>query len=129
MADDYEILPHTELEKMRSDITQIKENPFGQTETGQTMLDAMNNLTGSINRLLNVLETANDEIVRDYEENKTSSRMDMIIEQNTKIAESMVKIAEMVQGNDTSMPVEQTKFEEPAPRPQEESGRKIRYPR
>lgn len=96
MADDYEILPHGELEQMRGDIKQIKENPFGQTETGQTMLDAMNNLSTSINRLLSVLESANDEIVRDYEENKTSDRMDMIIEQNTKLAEGMVALGELV---------------------------------
>ncbi len=96
MADDYEILPHGELEQMRGDIKQIKENPFGQTETGQTMLDAMNNLTTSINKLLSVLESANDEIVRDYEENKSSDRMNMIIEQNTKLAEGMVAIGELV---------------------------------
>jgi len=96
MADDYEILPHGELEQMRGDIKQIKENPFGQTETGQTMLDAMNNLSTSINKLLSVLESANDEIVRDYEENKTSDRMDMVIEQNTKLAEGMVALGKLV---------------------------------
>lgn len=94
--DDYEILPHHELEYLRHEVERIKKNPFGDTGTGQTLLDSMNNLTLAINRMLAVLEGANDEIVKDYHENKTSMRMDRLAEQNHKLAEGMLAVGELV---------------------------------
>lgn len=94
--DDYEILPHQELEYLRKEVERLKKNPYGDTETGQTLLDSMNSLTSAINRLLGVLETANDEVIRDYQENKTSERMERLVEQNEKLAEGILAIGELV---------------------------------
>lgn len=94
--DDYEILPHAELDYLRHEVERLKKNPFGDTHTGQTMLDAMNNLTNSINKLTNILETANDEIIKDYEDNKLSSRMDRINEHNEKLAEGLVAVTKVL---------------------------------
>lgn len=94
--DDYEILPHAELDYLRKEVERLKKNPYGDTESGETLLDAMNNLTGSINRLLSILETANEEMIQDYEGSKTSHRMDRLIEQNEKLAVGIVAIGELV---------------------------------
>lgn len=97
MADDeYEILPHQELEYLRRELERLKKNPFGDTQTGQTLLDSMNNLTLSINKLLDVLTSANDELVRDYHENKTSERLSKMMEQNEKLAQGIVAVGELV---------------------------------
>ena len=94
--DDYEILPHHEPEYLRHEVEKLKKNPMGDTGTAQTLLDSMNGLTLAINKLLNVLESANDEIIKDYHENKTSMRMDRLAEQNHKLAEGMVAVGELV---------------------------------
>jgi len=94
--DDYEILPHKELEYLRHEVERLKKSPYGDTETGETLLDSMNNLTTSINRLLAVLETANEEMIHDYEDNKTSKRLERLTEQNEKLAVGLVAVGELV---------------------------------
>lgn len=94
--DDYEILPHGELEYLRKEVEKLKKNPFGNTETGQTLLDAINALSTNINKLNSILESANDEMIRDYEETKSSDRIDRMMEQNEKLAEGMVAIGRLI---------------------------------
>jgi len=77
-------------------VERLKKNPYGDSETGQTLLESMNQLTSSINRLLSVLETANEEMIRDYETDRESERLDKIESQNEKIAEALVSVAKML---------------------------------
>jgi hypothetical protein len=107
--DDYEILPHQELEYLRKEVERLKGNPAAM-QGSHDLAESMNALTGTINRLLNVLESANDDMLRDYEDNRTVKHMQKLEEQNRKIAEAVVALGEHVKQTGPRMP-------EPEPQP------------
>ena len=41
MDDEYEILPKDELDYLRKEVEKLKKNPYGDTETGKTLLDSV----------------------------------------------------------------------------------------
>lgn len=111
MEEEYEILPHQELEYLRHEVEKLKKNPFGDTTTGETLLDSMNSLTNAINKLNTILESANDEMIRDYQENKASDKLGRMIEQQEKLAQGIIAVGEMVkQLSKTTKKIEHTEM-------------------
>lgn len=93
---DYELVSKSELEYLRKEVEKLKKNPLGDSHSNKTLLESMDQLSLSTNKMINILETANDDIVRDYKEHSTSQRMDKIIEQNEKLAKGMIIIADLL---------------------------------
>jgi len=108
--EDYELLPHEELERLRQEVEQLKANPLSGVGSSDNLLQAIDNMTKSINRLLAVLQEAEQSVVREFEGVQPHKKLDLILDQNEKIATALLQIVSMVR--------EQPKPEpKPEPRP------------
>ncbi len=96
MDEEYEILPKDELDELRKEIKKIQKNPFGDTDESKTLLDSMDALTNSINKLLVLFEKTQKEIVDEYEKNKPAEALNDILDQNEKIAKGTLAVADLV---------------------------------
>lgn len=118
MADDYELLPHEELEKLRRDIEHLKKSPYPGTKQNKNLLDSMESLSSSINRLIAIFEETQEGLIKEYKDASPTKLLVRISEQNAKIAEGIVSVAEMLKNAkpmsprgplpDRSMPPPQT---------------------
>lgn len=97
--DDYELLPHEELENLRKEVERLKKSPFPNSKQNKTLLDSMTDLTLSINKLIKIFEGAQDEVLRDYTESNPTKLLKEISAQNAKIAEGIVAVANMVKNS------------------------------
>ncbi len=94
--EEYQLVPRRELEYLHREVEEIKRNPFGETKSSKDLLSSMAALNKNIERLVHILETANDEIVRDYKDGANTERLNRILEQNEKLAKGIVAIAELL---------------------------------
>jgi len=96
MVDDYELLPHEELENLRKEVERLKKSPFPDSKQNKTLLESMDALTTSINKLIKIFEGAQEDIIKEYSESSPTKILKQISEQNAKIAEGIVALADMV---------------------------------
>jgi len=98
--DDYELLPHEEIERLKREIDRLKRNPqSGAESTG------VDNLNDSINSLLKVFREAAEDMKLDEHDSvmisdkigPLSEKIDKVLEQNEKIAKGIVAIADMIE--------------------------------
>lgn len=93
-------MPADELEHLREELAELKENPLGKDERGKTLLDAVNTLNTNINKLITLFANAEKEIVNEFENTKTvGEQLDELKDQNTKIAQGILTVADMMQNN------------------------------
>ncbi len=108
MTDEYELLPADELEKLREEIRLLKANPFGDSEKGKTLLQAIEELTATIKSLLSAFESAQKAVLEEAKQLKPlNERFDEIVDQNEKIASGIVALADMLNDlkqNNSSLP-------------------------
>jgi hypothetical protein len=95
-ADEYELVPRNQLEYLRREVEQIKRNPFGDSKSSKDLLSSMDALNRNIEKFVAILESANDEIVRDYKDKSNAERMNRLLDQNEKLAKGIVAIAELL---------------------------------
>lgn len=94
--DEYELVPREQLEYLQRELEKVKKNPFGDTDNSKDLLSSMDALNSNIKRLISILETANDEITKDYKDESHTRRLDALLEQNTKLAKGIVAIADLL---------------------------------
>ncbi len=95
-AEDYELVSHQALDKMRKEIEEIKRNPFGDKEEGKSLLVAVDRLNENIGKLMDVFHAAEKQIVDEYFNNKPSILLRQISDQNKKLAQGMVALANLI---------------------------------
>ncbi|MFH1589392.1 MAG: hypothetical protein ABIB43_02395 [archaeon] len=98
MVDDYELLPHEELEKLRSEIEHFKKNPYPGTKQNKNLLSAMEELNDSINRLIIIFEGTEESLINEYKDSSPIKVLKEISDQNRKIAEAILALASMLKG-------------------------------
>ena len=99
--DDYDLLPHSELKKLESEIDSLKTSP--STPKGET-LKTMQELSDSLKSMINVFSEAKNELRIEDEEKELVSKkigpiiekLDNLLDQNEKIAEGILSIADMI---------------------------------
>ncbi len=104
MDDEYELLPRDEVKKIKAELETIKSGPAGSTSSAKALVGSMTELNSSMNKMLEIFKTASSEIKRGEDEAELISkrldpfleRLDKVIDQNEKIAEGIVAIADMV---------------------------------
>ncbi len=106
--EEYELLPRHEVEMLKKEIEHLKKNPFGELREGEDLLEAVNNLNHSVNKLISIFNKADEDMARYYSEVNPLEEMKGIKEQNEQIAEGIVAVADMVkdlkkQGPDKSV--------------------------
>lgn len=103
--DEYELLPHKEIIKLREELEKLKKNPLGKGKSAENILEAINTLNESINSLIYVFQHATDQLKETSIKNEKHEEADFhpligkinqLIEQNKDLAEGIVTVAEMV---------------------------------
>lgn len=112
--DDYELLPHEELERLRKEVEHLKNNPFSDRKQNRTLLDSMDNLATSLNKLIKILEGAQDNLIKEYSDASPSKLLKEISNQNSKIAEGILALAKLVNQKPSVVEVEKKEGPRPA---------------
>lgn len=96
--DDYELLPHKDILELKEELRKLRAQP-----SEKTLQISMVELSGRINRLIDIFEEAKEMIKAEegaltFQEKMKPllNRMDKVLEQNSQIAEGVVAIADMV---------------------------------
>ena len=110
--DDYDLLPHKEIVKLRNEIKQLKKQVAGKGGLRDAKVDAtpsIEKLSSSINELLELFKTAGEELksedhhvphenlnsMDDHLE-KLNRKMDTLIMHNEEVAKGILVVAEMI---------------------------------
>lgn len=96
LSDDYEILPHEELEYLRREVERLKKNPLGETHASASLLDSMRDLNANVKKLVEIMQSANDDMVKAFHENSAQEQLRKLREENLKIAKGIVALSKMI---------------------------------
>ena len=96
--DDYELLPHKQITDLKKELEQLKKGP--SPESG----NQMDKLNDSINNLLGLFKEAASQMHLEEQEGgmvaekliPIEEKLDQVLEQNQKIAEGIVALADLV---------------------------------
>lgn len=89
---DYELMPKKEIEQLRREISSIKKNPYGESDRGKDLQQSVDRLNNTINKLISILEDAQQDIIDEYQESKPVEKLNQILEQNETIAKALVSV-------------------------------------
>jgi hypothetical protein len=114
MADEYEIMPHKEILEIKKELEKMRASPKGSLD------GSLNRLSDSIDSLMGLFKNASEDIKMEQHDDKLLlekieplfAKLEMVIEQNEKIAKGIVAIADMIKRQEEP---EAPKFE---PRPE-----------
>ena len=95
-SEQYEILPHEELEALRKEVEFLKQNPLGETKQADGLKASIDQLTESIHALMNLLSNVNKDMTADYENMTVESHFSHLSQQNQTIAQGILSVAELV---------------------------------
>lgn len=135
--EDYALVPEKEVMQLKRDVENIKKNPFA-AYGGQDLVESISNLTKSINALIELFRTASQEINLEEREAETVGKkidpmfekIDVLLEQNKKIARGVVAVAEMLQSRPVSQPPPaMQRMEAPPQMPYPQMGQPMMQPR
>lgn len=94
--DEYELLPHEEVEQLRKDVNHLKKNPFGEGKDSQDLIASINDLKHAVESLHALFAQANQEMVHDYHATNLKEHFKIISQQNEHIAEGIVSVANLL---------------------------------
>ncbi len=94
--DDYELLPHKDIEQLRAEIDRLKKNPLGEGVTQTSLLDAITGLNANLVKLSSILQGANDEMLKAYHDTTVQEELRRVRAENAKIAHGIVALAEFI---------------------------------
>lgn len=104
--DDYELLPHNEIEHLRKEVATMKRNSSSKNDSkgdskndskigvANDLSESIEKLNYSINKLLSILQDAQDDIVEEYQNSKPVEKLNQLLEQNETIARALISINE-----------------------------------
>ncbi len=93
---DYELMPEKELEDLRRQVSSLKKNSMTEGDKARILIESMDRLTISINRLITILDDAQKDIIEEYQQSKPAEKLNQILEQNETIAKAMVAMHENI---------------------------------
>jgi hypothetical protein len=98
MSDEYELLPVVELEKLRQEVAALKQGHVSTAGPSiQQLQQSIETLTATMNRLLKVFTTIDDELIAKAQTlNTYEGELSELRSQNEHIAQGMVSIAQML---------------------------------
>lgn len=125
MNDDYAMVPEREFLQMKKDVDQIKKDPLATYQEKSDLLRAMQDLTKMLSELNNIFQKATDELRLEEKEAETIGkkidplfeRMDLLIEQNKKIAKGIVAVADMLESKNNTVREEKSQMTQQEPIP------------
>jgi hypothetical protein len=112
--DEFEIIPHKEIVELKKEIELLKKNPLGKGKNAEHLLDAINDLNGSISNLITVFQEATNVLKEDKHSNADNSlnkRVSELFEQNKEIAEAIISLADMIKSEKKDNFIEKNTFQ------------------
>ena len=126
MPDDeeYELTPHSEIKKLKQEIERLKKNPLGQGRSAKDLLDSVDNLNKSINDLMKIFKDVAEGMKSESTSagpglsERDTSKIDRMADENEKIAEGILSLADLIKENIENQKVLTQSFEKrESPRP------------
>jgi len=102
--EEYAIVSNKEFSKIKQELDRLKKNPLGSTQSGENLQSSVDNLSLSLGGMMNLFKEAADDMKIEERETQILSKrldpleekVDMLIEQNQKIAKGIIAVADMV---------------------------------
>ncbi|MBN1385631.1 hypothetical protein JW968_01495 [Candidatus Woesearchaeota archaeon] len=104
MDEDYDLVPHEEIIKLRKEVEELKKNPLAGTDSGKKLMGSINDLTLSLNAMMNLFKQASDEMKIEERESQIVAKkieplydkLDELMGTNEKIAKGILTMANML---------------------------------
>lgn len=101
---DYEIMPHDKIEALRNELTRLKGERKTTEPQSRDVLEAMQNLTETLDHFMELFQAAIEEMKIEEREEELivtelrplHEKLDQILDQNQKIAQGIVAVADML---------------------------------
>lgn len=100
--DEYELLPHEEIQKLRDELNKLKKNPLGSTAAAKSLQTSVTELTSAINSLTTLLTQTNDDMTKEFNRTSISEHFSQISSQNEQIAQGILTVAQLISQNGSS---------------------------
>ena len=101
MDDEYELLSHDEVERLKREAERYKHNPFVKAGEDEKLYNSIVKLTDALNRMASVFENVKKEVLDDYENTGgPDEKLNSLLEQNRHIAEALVSLNEKLSSFD-----------------------------
>ena len=128
--EEYELMPHHELDQLRREIEDLKHHPLGETPSGNELLRAVQELNQSVKALTTLFKIAAEQVGtgKTHEETEIhkfepmTHKMNELIEQNKKLAAGIVSVADLLKEKTTETKPQPAQAQPPqqfAPQPQQ----------
>jgi hypothetical protein len=91
--DDYELMPRQEIDRLRREVAQ--NDPSGTPE-GETLKAAVQRLNANMERLIGILEGANDDMLKLYSDGSMQEQITKMLAQQDELARGIVAVADLV---------------------------------
>ncbi|MFH1649300.1 MAG: hypothetical protein ABIA93_02005 [Candidatus Woesearchaeota archaeon] len=114
MSDDYELLPHEEIEYLRREVEKLKVNPFGDSKENRTLLASIDKLTRAINDLTRLFAEADKDMAQMHQDQSPIKLLSEIKQQNETLAKGMLALADIIKAKNQE-PAEQPRRQAPPP--------------
>lgn len=104
--EEYDLVPHSEVEKLKKQFQDLKEHPYGETESGRKLMSGIDELSRSIEGLMDLLKDAAEQMSERPEEGsqkEVMDKLDELIDENKKIAKGVLAVADMIKDLQNSM--------------------------
>jgi hypothetical protein len=93
-SEDYELMPKGELDNLRREVSLMKKNSITDGDKIKVLMDSMDRLTVSINRLVTILDDAQKDIIDEYQKSKPTEKLSQLLDQNELIAKALVAMSD-----------------------------------
>jgi len=101
-SDDYELMPSNELDDLRREVSSLKKNSLTEGDKARVLIESMDRMTISLNRLITILDDAQKDIIDEYQESKPAEKLNQLLEQNEMIAKALIAISENLSGTSST---------------------------
>jgi hypothetical protein len=98
-SDDYELMPSHELDDLRHEVSALKKGSMTDGDKARVLIESMDRLVVSINRLITILDDAQKDIIDEYQQSKPAEKLNQLLDQNEMIARALIAISDNMSGN------------------------------
>lgn len=103
-GEEYELVPRNKIQDLQKQLETLKKSPLATTPSGGELAQSMNKLSSHLESLLNLFREASEEMRKEERESESVAKkmdplmekLDMVIDQNKKIAKAILTVADMV---------------------------------
>jgi len=103
-GDEYELIPRNKIQDLQKQVEALKKSPLAGAPSGNELAQSMNKLSTHLESLLGLFKEASEEMKKEERDSESvvkkldplMEKLDMVVEQNKKIAKAILTISDMV---------------------------------